>query len=144
MVTLRVPPLRGRKEDIRKMTDRFIAKASSENNKTVTAVRPDFYRALESYDWPGNVRQLRNMVESAVLLSADGILSSLSVVLPGSTRALSGELSVPEGMTLEQIECAILESKLRSNNGNRTLTADQLGLSRRTIQRKIKEHKLPY
>jgi len=144
VVTLRVPPLRGRKEDIRKMTDRFIAKASSENNKTLAAVRPDFYRALESYDWPGNVRQLRNMVESAVLLSADGVLSSLSVVLPGSTRALSGELSIPAGMTLEQIECAILESKLRSNNGNRTLTADQLGLSRRTIQRKIKEHHLPY
>jgi DNA-binding protein Fis len=74
----------------------------------------------------------------------DGVLAAQAVVLPGSTRALAGELSVPDGMTLEQIECAILESKLRTNGGNRTLTADQLGLSRRTIQRKIKEHKLPY
>jgi two-component system response regulator AtoC len=144
VVTLRVPPLRGRKEDIRKMADRFIAKASSENNKTIKAVQPDFYRLLETYEWPGNVRQLRNIVESAVLLSVDGVLAAQAVVLPGSTRALAGELSVPDGMTLEQIECAILESKLRANGGNRTLTADQLGLSRRTIQRKIKDHKLPY
>jgi DNA-binding protein Fis len=47
-------------------------------------------------------------------------------------------------MTLEQIERAVLESRLQQNAGNRTLTADQLGLSRRTIQRKIKEHHLPY
>jgi DNA-binding NtrC family response regulator len=144
VVTLRVPPLRGRKEDIRKMTDRFIAKTSSENNKPIKAVHADFYRLLETYEWPGNVRQLRNIVESAVLLSPDGVLSAQSVVLPGSTRALSGDLSVPDGMTLEQIECAILEAKLRANGGNRTLTAEQLGLSRRTIQRKIKEHNLPF
>jgi DNA-binding NtrC family response regulator len=144
VVTLRVPPLRGRKEDIRAMIDRFIAKACSENSKIITSVGPDFYRALESYEWPGNVRQLRNIVESAVLLSVDGILTSNSILLPGITRALSGELSVPDGMTLEQIESAVLESRLRANSGNRTLTADQLGLSRRTIQRKIKEHHLPF
>lgn len=144
VVTLRVPPLRGRKEDIRKMADRFIAKACAENGKTVAAVRPDFYAALENYDWPGNVRQLRNIVESAVLLSADGVLSAASLLLPGAIRAKAGELSVPDGMTLEQVERAVLESRLRLNSGNRTLTAEQLGLSRRTIQRKIKEHKLPY
>ncbi|MCL1921277.1 MAG: sigma-54 dependent transcriptional regulator [Kiritimatiellaeota bacterium] len=143
-VTLRVPPLRGRKEDIRKMADRFIAKTCAENAKAVTAVRPDFYAALENYDWPGNVRQLRNIVESAVLLSADGVLSASALTLPGAARAKTGELSVPDGMTLEQIERAVLEARLRQNNGNRTLTADHLGLSRRTIQRKIKEHKLPY
>jgi len=107
-------------------------------------VRPDFYTLLENYDWPGNVRQLRNIVESAVLLSPDGVLSAASLVLPGSVRARVGELSVPDGMTLEQLECAVLDARLRQNAGNRTLTADQLGLSRRTIQRKIKEHHLPY
>jgi len=144
VVTLRVPPLRGRKEDIRKMTDRFIAKACAENAKAVAAIRPDFYAVLENYDWPGNVRQLRNIVESAVLLSPDGVLSASSLTLPGSTRARVGDLSVPDGMTLEQIECAVLETRLRQNHGNRTTTADQLGLSRRTIQRKIKEHRLPF
>jgi len=147
VVTLRVPPLRSRKEDIRHMSDRFIARAAAENGKHITAVRPDFYAALESYDWPGNVRQLRNIVETAVLLSPNGLLCADSVTLPGSAArpaAAAGNLTIPDGMTLEQLERAVLEARLRQNNGNRTLTADQLGLSRRTIQRKIKEHNLPY
>lgn len=152
VVTLRVPPLRSRKEDIRHMADRFVARAASENGKHITTVRPDFYAALESYDWPGNVRQLRNIVESAVLLSPGGVLSADSVALPGgparpSTTAAPGSpdaFSVPGNMTLEQLERAVLERRLQQNDGNRTLTADQLGLSRRTIQRKIKEHNLPF
>ena len=149
VVTLRVPPLRSRKEDIRHMADRFIARAASENGKHITTVRPDFYTALDAYDWPGNVRQLRNIVESAVLLSPGGVLSSESVSLPGgpprpAAAASTGALSIPEGMTLDQLERAVLENRLQQNSGNRTLTADQLGLSRRTIQRKIKEHNLPF
>jgi len=154
VVTLRIPPLRNRKEDIRHMADRFIARAASENGKHITSVRPDFYAALEAYDWPGNVRQLRNIVESAVLLSPGGVLSADSVALPGGatprpaaagqSAITTGGLAIPEGMTLEQLERAVLEAKLQQNAGNRTLTADQLGLSRRTIQRKIKEHHLPY
>jgi DNA-binding NtrC family response regulator len=154
VVTIRVPPLRSRKEDIRPLTDRFIARSAAENSKHITAVRPDFYAALEAYDWPGNVRQLRNIVESAVLLSPGGVLSSESVNVPGGPARPAAEaaaaagspaaLSVPGNMTLEQIERAVLESRLQRNEGNRTLTADQLGLSRRTIQRKIKEHHLPF
>ena len=149
VVTLRVPPLRSRKEDIRPMADRFIARAASENGKHITTVRPDFYTALEAYEWPGNVRQLRNIVESAVLLSPGGVLSADSVALPGGpartvTATAADTLSIPNGMTLEQLERAVLETRLQQNSGNRTLTADQLGLSRRTIQRKIKEHNLPF
>ncbi|MBP5319724.1 MAG: sigma-54-dependent Fis family transcriptional regulator, partial [Kiritimatiellae bacterium] len=146
VVTLAVPPLRERRADIRPMSDRFIARAASENGKTIVTVRPDFYEALEGYAWPGNVRQLRNVVESAVLLSTDGILTADSLSLPGRTRPAASPdgLVVPEGMTLEAMERAVLESRLRANNGNRTVTAEQLGLSRRTIQRKIKEHRLPF
>ncbi|MDD3544683.1 MAG: sigma-54 dependent transcriptional regulator [Kiritimatiellae bacterium] len=151
VVTLRVPPLRERKEDIRHMADRFIARAAAENGKRVTAVRPDFYTALESYGWPGNVRQLRNIVESAVLLSPGGVLSAVSVALPGNrpSQALTTDTSagtpvLNDSMTLEEIERTVLADRLRRNDGNRTATAEQLGLSRRTIQRKIKEHNLPY
>jgi DNA-binding NtrC family response regulator len=149
VVTLRVPPLRERREDIRPMADRFIARAAAENGRTVTSVKPDFYAALEDHDWPGNVRQLRNAMESAVLLSPYGVLTAASVSLPGgralaSSAAAGGALAIPEGMTLDQLERAVLETKLQQNAGNRTLTADQLGLSRRTIQRKIKEHHLPF
>lgn len=150
VVTLPIPPLRDRRADIRPMADRFIARAATENSKPITSVTPDFYTTLEQYDWPGNVRQLRNIVESAVLLSTDSLLTSESVSLPFSAHAQSrhesqsNDLQIPEDMTLDQIERAVLEKRLSQNEGNRTLTAEQLGLSRRTIQRKIKEHRLPY
>jgi len=149
VVTLRVPPLRERRADIRPMADRFIARAAAENGKAIASVKPDFYAALEAHDWPGNVRQLRNIVESAVLLSPGGVLTAASVNVPTSQArtaapVLPGALAIPAGMTLEQLERAVLEAKLVQNAGNRTLTADQLGLSRRTIQRKIKEHNLPF
>ncbi len=151
VVTLRVPPLRERVEDIRHMADRFIARAAAENGKHVTAVRPDFYAALESYNWPGNVRQLRNIVESAVLLSPGGVLCADSVSLPGGAQprpaladTSAGTPVFDDRMTLEEIERTVLADRLRRNAGNRTATAEQLGLSRRTIQRKIKEHNLPY
>ncbi len=146
VVTIAIPPLRQRLEDIRHMADRFIARASDEHGKVITAVDPNFYTALEGYEWPGNVRQLRNVIESAVLLSTTGTLNATALALPGlkhSTASLTSDtLTIPANMTLEQIERAILEAHLRRNDGNRTLTADQLGLSRRTIQRKIKEHNL--
>lgn len=146
VVTLRVPPLRERTADIRPLTDRFIARAATENERTVTTVHPTFYSALEGYEWPGNVRQLRNIVESAVLLSPGGVLNAASVNLPGQARAVqkNDTLAIPPDMTLDQIERAALEARLLENSGNRTTTAEQLGLSRRTIQRKIKEHNLPF
>lgn len=151
VVSIRIPPLRERIADIRPLADRFIARSAAENGKTVNAVKPGFYERLESYNWPGNVRQLRNIVESAVLLSPGGILTESSVVLPGMSTAPSSSLlsntegfSIPKDMTLEEVERTVLENSLRQNNGNRTVTAEQLGLSRRTIQRKIKEHNLPY
>lgn len=151
VVTLEIPPLRERTADIRLMTDRFIAAAVADNNIQVNRVEPSFYERLESYEWPGNVRQLKNIVESAVLLSPGGVLNEDSVNLPhtGPKRAADpaqtrSGLDMFSKMTLEQIEKVILEDRLKRNNGNRTFTAEQLGISRRTIQRKIKEHELPY
>lgn len=149
VVTVQIPPLRERIADIRPMADKFMARASIENNKKITRVDPDFYDALEAYEWPGNVRQLRNIVESAVLLSPNGILTGDSVNIPGGIQkktpvSNNGEISIPKDMTLDELERVVLEQKLKENNGNRTTTAEQLGLSRRTIQRKIKEHNLPY
>ena len=152
VVTLEIPPLRERADDIRLMTDRFIAGAVADNNIHVNSVKPEFYESLEAYSWPGNVRQLKNIVESAVLLSPGGVLNEESINLPRAStknraedaKIAAGGVLLPENMTLNQIERLILEERLKKNNGNRTITAEQLGISRRTIQRKIKEHELPY
>ena len=149
VVTLTIPPLRRRAEDIRPLADRFIAKACEEHRRTITRVEPGFYERLLRYEWPGNIRQLRNVIESSVLFTAGDTLAAANLNLPvdanhaGGKRG-AGDVYAPDGMTLDQIEKCILDQALTRCQGNRTLTAEKLGLSRRTIQRKIKEHNLPF
>lgn len=147
VVNITVPPLRERIEDIRPLTDRFIAQAGATHQRKITGVDVSFYELLESYPWPGNVRQLRNVVESAVLLCNGSTLTSDAISLPadaGRDIGRRGSFEIPDGLTFEALEREILLQSLRHNQGNRTLTAEKLGLSRRTIQRKIKEHGLPF
>ena len=143
VVTLTLPPLRRRREDIRPLADRFIARAAADHGHTITGIDPAFYARLEAYDWPGNIRQLRNVIESAVLLASGSNLSAQALILPGesASRVTTG---YPENLTLAAIERLVLEQTLTRCEGNRTLTAEKLGISTRTIQRKIKEHNLPF
>ncbi|MEI8352897.1 MAG: sigma-54 dependent transcriptional regulator [Lentisphaerota bacterium] len=143
VVTLTLPPLRRRREDIRPLADRFIARAAADHGHAITGIDPAFYARLEAYDWPGNIRQLRNVIESAVLLASGPNLSAKALNLPGesASRVATG---YPENLTLAAIERLVLEQTLTRCEGNRTLTAEKLGISTRTIQRKIKEHNPPF
>ena len=143
VVTISVPPLRERVEDIRPLVDRFIAQTGEKYHRQIARVSGAFYEALEAYPWPGNIRQLRNVVESAVLLSSTGELDEHSLTLPSLSTEEAGRLfTVPKGMTLDEIEREVFLQTLIRNDGNRSLTEEQLGLSRRTVQRKIKDHGL--
>ncbi len=175
VVTIALPPLRQRLEDIRPLADRFIARACSEHKRVLSRIDNSFYQRLEAFSWPGNIRQLRNAVEAAVLLAPRDILTADILNLPdhwvpvvpppapaqtpAPPRTVAepvpchddvpspkspDRVDFPDGMTLDHIERRILEQTLEDTGGNRTLTAEKLGLSRRTIQRKIKEHDLPF
>ncbi len=146
VVDLTVPPLRERRRDIRPLADVFVAAACAEHGRTIHEIMPSFYEALEAYHWPGNVRQLRNAIESAIVINKASVLdagSLSSTIRPAGGRpAAAPSFEAPTGMTLAEIEREVLRQTLARTQANRTLTADQLGLSRRTIQRKIKEHEL--
>ncbi|MEI8241991.1 MAG: sigma-54 dependent transcriptional regulator [bacterium] len=147
VVTVTIPPLRRRREDIRPLAERFIARAIEEHHRAISRVDPALYERLLAYDWPGNIRQLRNVLESAVLLTPGDTLTAGVLSLPAGAAgrpAAGGDFYTPDNMTLAEIEKQVLEQSLSRCQGNRTLTAEKLGLSRRTIQRKIKEHALPY
>lgn len=147
VVGIALPPLRERREDIRPLAERFVAMAQSEHGRFIRAIEPEWYNRLETYPWPGNVRELRNAVEAAVVTAPDDVLRAERLRLDGPALqplpAASG-WAVPTGLTLEEIERKILEETLRKNDGNRSLTAEQLGLSRRTIQRKIQDYGLSF
>jgi DNA-binding NtrC family response regulator len=147
VVCIDLPPLRERREDIRPLAERFMAAACEEHGRSVAAVDPGFYAALEGHAWPGNVRELKNVVEEAVVMNPGADLTAATLRLPGAAEGAAGQgagLAIPPGMTLAEIEKEALIRQLRLHGGNRTLAAEALGLSRRTVQRKIKERGLPY
>ncbi len=147
VVNLTVPPLRTRPRDIRPLVDRFIAMSCREHGRCVTRVEPEVYALLERQPWPGNVRQLRNVIESAVVMLRTGTLTTADLALPpadGQAAGPAAAFDIPPHLSWTEIEREALRQALQRNDGNRTLSADQLGVSRRTIQRKIKEHGLPF
>ncbi len=148
VVGIALPPLRERRGDVRPLAERFIAMAQAEHGKRIREVEPEWHARMEAYAWPGNIRELRNTVEAAVVTAPGEVLEAgrlrLDGPAPGPAPGGGGGWSIPEGMTLEQIEKKRLEEALRRHGGNRSLTAEQLGLSRSTIQRKIQDYQLPF
>ena len=139
VVQIEVPPLRERKDDIPLMIASFIKKASEENGKNVTGVDGKARSALYKYDWPGNIRQLKNCIESAVVM-CEGDTITLND-LPPSISQVSEEavIKVPVGISLEEAEKIIIMQNLAINKGNKTKTAEILGIGRKTLHRKLDE-----
>ncbi len=142
VVTIRIPPLRERREDIRPLTDHFIALACAEYGRHIESVEPAAYELLERYAWPGNVRELKNALETAVLMATRPALTPADLRLGDSAgRAAAAQLAA---VPLEELEKQAILQALQRHKGSRTLVSEELGVSLRTIQRKIKEFNLPF
>ena len=144
VVTLCVPPLRERQEDIRPLADFFIAGACSLYGRHIEQVEDGFYKTLEGHPWSGNVRELKNAVESAVIMATTSRLTTASLNLTQPGERIPAGIIIPPQMTLAKIERQALLQSLERHTGSRNLAAEELGLSTRTIQRKIKEYDLPF
>jgi two-component system response regulator HydG len=144
VVTITVPPLRERPEDIRPLAERFAAQAAREHGRVIDRLAPDYFDALAAHPWPGNVRELRNVVEASVILTRGPILTRADLALDLADRlpAPGGESWPPPGMTLAQIEKEALRRSLARAGANRTQVARELNVSLRTVQRKIREYDL--
>ncbi|MGI5832047.1 MAG: sigma-54-dependent transcriptional regulator [Thermoguttaceae bacterium] len=155
VVTLRIPPLRDRIGDIPILLDYFIRMFVKKYEKTIKGVTLSARRKLFSYDWPGNVRQLRNAAESMVAVDIDGLIDDDDLPeeipgageppLPGSPLSIDSPVSPVApliGRTLAQVEQMLIEATLKSNGGNREETAKSLGIGERTLYRKLKEYEI--
>jgi len=143
VVEIKLPPLRERRADIPLLARAFIKEFSLENNKTVEDVAGDAQAVLMAYDWPGNVRELRSAIEHAVIWAKDGRITLKD--LPPALQAAAGRAdmqAMPTGMNLEQTEKAMMMRALESCGGNVSRAAQKLGISRRTLHRKIKKYEL--
>ena len=140
VVRLEVPPLRDRKEDIPLLAMHFLNKYAKENNKNIEGFTNSARSALFNYEWPGNIRELGNCIESAVVMCRGNLidLNDLPVNISRSPR--TDEITIPLGSTMEEAEKLIITSTLAWCGGNKTKTADVLGLGRKTVQRKLEEY----
>ena len=139
VVTILVPPLRERKDDIPLLITAFLQEFAEENSKRIEGINEKARAALYSYDWPGNVRELRNCMESAVVMSKGSIITEDD--LPPTLRAQSDEgwIRIPLGTSLEESERIIIRDTLSFLKGNKSRTAETLAIGRKTLHRKLAE-----
>jgi two-component system response regulator HydG len=151
VVTIALPPLRERQQDIPLLTEHFIRQFASRHRKSIKSMSAAARMRLIAFDWPGNVRQLRNVVESMVVVDYDGVLDlddlptelaeGISEVSP-SGGGSAASLATLVGKPLEEIERMFITETLTFTGGNREQAAQLLGIGERTLYRKIKEYGL--
>jgi len=135
VITLKMPPLRERREDVPLLAHHFLDRYAKENGKALQGFAEAAMEHLRRYAWPGNVRELENTIERAVVLSKGEWLTENDLQLPTN----ESEPSSAEGLTLEQYERRLVERVLRENGGHITQTASKLGVSRRWLHYRLKE-----
>ncbi len=139
VVHIHVPPLRDRKDDIPLMVSAFLKEFAKENGKNITSIDSHARAALYKYDWPGNIRQLRNCMESAVVMCAGDTLTLDDFPPTISQHNAQDMVQIPAGLTLDAAEKIYINETLAANRGNKSKTADVLAIGRKTLHRKLAE-----
>jgi len=136
-----LPPLRERRDDIPILIQLFIEKFNAESGKRVTGMHPDALELLKDYEWPGNIRELRNAVERAVIL-CDGELIEQDHLPPdlGGKGPERQTFRVPYGLPLDLVEKEYILGSLKRNQGNKARTAEILGVSEKTLYNKLNRY----
>src|ERR1700745_2313569 len=142
VVQIRVPPLRERKEDIPFLANAFLKEISQRDNKTFRPLSPEAMEALLRYDWPGNIREVKGAIDSGVTLAIGPQVTLQDLPLTISEARFSGSAGIDEKagqMNLHNNEMRLILRALEETRGNRTEAAKKLGISRRTLHRRLKE-----
>jgi len=142
VINVALPALRERRSDISLLAQSFLQELREDTNRPIQGFSEAAVAALESYDWPGNIRELQNVVERAVLLGKEEVIAAGDLprdVAGGPSISLRrvGSMSLKEA--LEEPERQIILDVLESNNWNRNATADSLGVNRTTLYKKMKK-----
>jgi len=147
VVPITLPPLRERPEDIPLLANAFLREFAKENEKTVSEIRPEAMEAMTRYAWPGNVRELRTAMEHAVVLCRGEAVSLRDLPVnaragAGQTEATAKQVVASGNLTVKEAEKELIVRALKDSEGNRSEAAKQLGMSRRTLHRKLHAYHL--
>jgi two-component system response regulator AtoC len=146
VVQIRIPPLRERKEDIPLLVAMFLKEISERDGKAFKPLSPEAMESLLAYDWPGNVRELKGAIDSGVTLATGPkvALRDLPLTVRGGAHVLAPQpASINDEMNVHDNERRLIVRALEESGGNRTEAAKKLGISRRTLHRRLNELRLP-
>jgi two-component system, NtrC family, response regulator AtoC len=148
VVPIHLPPLRERPGDILLVAQHFLREYAKENEKAISGFSPEALEALSSHRWPGNVRELRTAIEHAVVLCRGSNIALRD--LPPNVRGAAAGIAAPgplleqSGLTVREAEKQLIVRALKDCGGNRTLAAKRIGMSRRTLHRKLLAYQLEH
>ncbi|MBI4011980.1 MAG: sigma 54-interacting transcriptional regulator, partial [Candidatus Rokubacteria bacterium] len=142
VVTIALPPLRERREDIPRLIDHFLAGFAAKNGKVIRGLTREARDVLLRYDYPGNVRELENLIERAVVLTRDDVigLADLPLSLREPEPAAAEERGLPA--TVEGLERRMIRDALAQAGGVQTAAAERLGISERVLRYKLRKYGL--
>jgi DNA-binding NtrC family response regulator len=143
VVPLTIPPLRERREDILPLAEHFLGKHEPKTQRGMFRIGPELAAQLEAHDWPGNARELENLIRRALALATGTLLGPQCLDTLPSASCPEGAQAVKPGVTLQNMERQLLEKTLEATGGNRTRAAELMGVSLRTVRNKIREYGLP-
>ena len=143
VIPIHLPPVRERKEDIPALANHFLSLYREKNKKEIKEISPKALDLLIRHDWPGNIRELENCLERAVIVARGELLAPAD--LPPAIQNLpagkeDAEIPFPAGISLQEAEKALILKTLEDTGGNRSRAAEILGINRRTLQMKLKEY----
>ncbi|HEY7700016.1 MAG TPA: sigma-54 dependent transcriptional regulator, partial [Vicinamibacteria bacterium] len=143
--TLELPPLRERKEDIALLVAAFIREVNERNQRNVTGIEDDAREALRAYHWPGNIRELRNMVERSVIMAKGSRIRKEdlppALLSPQARPRPDAGVEFPVGTTVDEAEKSLILKTLDATGQNKTRAAEILGISLKTLHNKLKKYR---
>src|SRR2546423_1831421 len=145
-ITIHVPPLRERSEDIQLLAEYFLKQYARKYQRPISGISQSAYQRLFGHTWPGNVRELQNVIERAVLLAKNNKVEPVDLPFDNGSlpekNAAGANWDVPPNMTLEEIEKFVIERTLQRTGGNKQAAANLLGIYRPRLYSKIKKYKI--
>jgi DNA-binding NtrC family response regulator len=143
VINIRIPPLRERREDVPLLAQEFLDRLSHEVGREVSGISDEALGMLMDHDWPGNARELENVVERALVTCKSGVLAAEDFAFLKRPAAFPGGLGLPAGLTLQEIEKQYITATLQRTQGNIKAAADALGIDRSTLYEKIRRYEIP-
>ena len=137
---LRIPPLRERPEDIPILTDNLVEALANDMKRGPFQIAENARAALQSYAWPGNIRELRNVLERAVLLSDDGVIHNTGLEFEAPPQQPAGAFAELGNLSLKEIEKHFILRTLEAEGGNMIRAAKRLGIHRSSLYAKVREY----